>query len=69
MTIDQIFALMNTALGIVPNPALATSIEGYKNAINANPLAHTLLGQEVIQFTFIETLNLLTESLRRGDGG
>ena len=60
MVIDQVFVLADMALGIVPDPALATSIDAYKNAINANPVDHTLLGQEVINNTFIETLNLLT---------
>jgi hypothetical protein len=59
MTIDQFLWLVDVALGLVPDPALLASIAADQNAINANPLAQTLLGQEIIDSTFMETLKLL----------
>ena len=51
------------SLGIVPGPALETSLASYQNAINANPAGHTFLGQELIDITHFETLYLLARLL------
>jgi hypothetical protein len=61
MILNQVVSLADRVLGLVPDPALANSIAAYTNAINANPEVHTLLGQEVINFSFFEALNLLQE--------
>lgn len=63
MTLNQFVSLVEHALGFVPDPALAASIAAYQNAINANPLAQTLLGQEEIIFTNLAILNLLSSGL------
>ena len=68
MTIYQVLVFAEQALGIIPNPALQTSIEAYNNAINANPLDQTLLGQEMINLFHLATLKLLTD-LATGTGG
>jgi hypothetical protein len=63
MTLNQFVSLVELALGFVPDPALAASVAAYQNAINANPLAQTLLGQEMINFTHLAILNLLMRGL------
>lgn len=63
MTIEQFLALVDVALGLAPDPALFASIAAHQNAINANPFAQTLLGQEEILFTNLAILNLLMRGL------
>ncbi len=62
LTIDQVLALVERALGIGPDPALLDSIAGYQNAINANPVSDTPLGQGVSQLAQFEALSLLLGS-------
>ena len=61
MTIDQVFVLVDLALGTVPDSALAASIAAYQNALNANPLDDSLIGQAVISFAQFEALRFLME--------
>jgi hypothetical protein len=45
---SQIVSLFELALGVGPDPALLASIAAYQNAISANPLDQTPLGQALI---------------------
>ena len=59
LVIDQIVELADRALNIVPNPGLPSSITAYQNALNANPLDHSLLGLDLLTLVQLEILNLL----------
>jgi hypothetical protein len=59
LVIDQIIALTEGADGIVPNPALESAIAALQNALNSNPLDHSLLGQELLILIQLEILSLM----------
>jgi hypothetical protein len=63
LTLTQFVFLLEQALGLPADPALVSSLAAYQDAINANPFANTLLGQEVINLTNMAILNLLTGGL------
>lgn len=62
LTLEQVFASIDAALGLPTNPTLASSIVAHQNALIANPFDHTLLGQLLLQFIEFEVLKYL-ESL------
>jgi hypothetical protein len=53
MTIDQVVAFVDPALGIVPDKRLDASMETYQNAMTANSLYPTLLAQEAINLIIL----------------
>lgn len=59
LVIDQVLVMLDTALGITPSSSLESSIAALQNAINANPLDQTLLGQLLVQFVELEVLTFV----------
>jgi hypothetical protein len=59
LVIDQTVALADGADGIVPNTALESAIAALQNALNSNPLDHSLLGQELLTLIQVEILSLM----------
>jgi hypothetical protein len=60
ITIVQFIFSLEQALGFPPDPALVASLAAFQNSILANPLAQTLLGQELLNLVHLAMLDFLT---------